>query len=215
MLLKEERKKVITIAIKAQEDRLIPLTMGNFSLRDKETGYICITPSGMQYDELKTKDIVVIDIEGNIIEGVRKPSTELQLHLAAYRKRSDVYGVVHTHSTFATAWACCGEKIPVVVAEVATLLAGAVECAPYRLPGSAELARTTIEWLRDRNAVLMENHGVLAVGASIEVAYSNAVVTEEGAKIAFYAKQLGGMKIIPDEECKLLREITIKGYGQK
>ncbi len=215
MLLVEERKKVIEVANRAKNDRLIPLTMGNFSIRDKSTNYICVTPSGMEYSKLDPSDIVVVDLEGNIIDGTRKPSIETFMHCAVYRKRNDVFGIAHTHSTFATAWASCGKAIPVVVAEVATLLAGAVECAPYQRPGTVELAETVSEHLKDRNAVLLENHGLLAVGSNLDTAYANAVVAEEGAKIAMYAMQIGAMKVIPEEECKVLRRKTIEGYGQK
>jgi L-ribulose-5-phosphate 4-epimerase len=215
MLLLSQRKKVIEVANRAKQEQLIPLTMGNFSIRDKETGYICVTPSGMEYSLLEPSDIVIVDLHGKVIDGIRKPSIETPMHCAVYRKREDVLAIAHTHSTFATAWASCGKAIPVVVAEVATLLAGAVECAPYKRPGTEELAETVSEYLGDRNAVLLENHGLLAVGTDLDSAYANAVVAEEGAKIAIYAMQIGAMKVIPEEECKMLRKKTIEGYGQK
>ena len=215
MLLKELREKVIEIALKAQKERLISLTMGNFSARDKETGYICITPSGMEYDKLTAEDIVVMDAEGNILDGDRKPSIEHPLHCAVYRRRKDVFGVSHTHSVFATAWAACNENIPVVVAELAALVGGPVECAPYKSMGSSELAETAAAHLKDRHAILLANHGVLAVGHDIEAAFANSVVVEEGAKIAYYARQIGVMRVIPEDECRSLRKSTLEKYGQK
>jgi L-ribulose-5-phosphate 4-epimerase len=215
MLLKELRQRVIDIALKAQREKLVPLTMGNFSARDKATGYICITPSGMEYDRLTAADIVVLDEEGNMVEGDRKPSIEAPLHCAVYRRRSDVLGVSHTHSVFATAWAACNEDIPVVVAELAALIGGPVECAIYKPMGSLELAETAALRLSDRHAILLANHGVLAVGHDIEAAFANSVVVEEGAKIAFYARQIGVMRLIPQEECESLRKSTIEKYGQK
>lgn len=215
MLLKELRDKVIEISLKAQREKLIPLTMGNFSARDRATGYICITPSGMEYDKLIAEDIVVLDEDGNIIEGKRKPSIEAPLHCAVYRRRKDVFGVSHTHSVFATAWAACNESIPVVVAELAALIGGPVECALYKPMGSLELAETAAIRLSDRHAILLANHGVLAVGHDIETAFANSVVVEEGAKIAYYARQIGMMKLIPDEECSVLRKNTLEKYGQK
>lgn len=215
MLLKELRDKVIEISLKAQKEKLIPLTMGNFSARDRATGYICITPSGMEYDKLIAEDIVVLDEDGNIIEGKRKPSIEAPLHCAVYRRRKDVFGVSHTHSVFATAWAACNESIPVVVAELAALIGGPVECALYKPMGSLELAETAAIRLRDRHAILLANHGVLAVGHDIETAFANSVVVEEGAKIAYYARQIGMMRLIPDEECSALRKSTLEKYGQK
>ncbi|MHB1394763.1 MAG: class II aldolase/adducin family protein [Clostridia bacterium] len=215
MLLKELRQRVIDTALKAQKEKLIPLTMGNFSTRDRETGYVCITPSGMEYEKLTASDIVVMDVDGNVAEGDRKPSIETPLHCAVYRRRKDVFGVSHTHSVFATAWAACNEGIPVVVAELAALIGGPVECAVYKPMGSLELAETAALRLRDRQAILLANHGVLAVGHDIEAAFANSVVVEEGAKIAFYARQIGVMRLIPEEECKSLRKSTLEKYGQK
>ncbi len=215
MILKELREKVIEIALKAQREKLIPLTMGNFSARDKRTGLICITPSGMSYELLKAADIVVMDSEGNIAEGGRKPSIEAPLHCAVYRRRNEVFGVSRTHSVFATAWAACNESIPVVVAELAALIGGPVECAIYKPMGSLELAETAALRLMDKNAILLANHGVLAVGHDIDTAFANSVVVEEGAKIAFYARQIGVMKLIPEEECRSLRKSNQEKYGQK
>ena len=210
-----QRQKVIEIALKAQRDKLIPLTMGNFSLRDKETGYICITPSGMDYSLLQPEDIVVVDIQGNVIDGNKKPSIETQLHCRTYAKRTDVYGICHTHSTYATAWACCGKEIPVVVAELAGMIGGPVKCAPYAPMGTIELADIVAEHLYSQNAVLMESHGMLAVGENIDKAFANAVIVEEGAKITLYSMQIGGMKTITEQECKNLKKNTIENYGQK
>jgi len=215
MLLHMQRQKVIEIALKAQRERLIPLTMGNFSLRDKETGYICITPSGMDYSLLQPEDIVVVDINGTIIDGNRKPSIEIQLHCRTYAKRADIFGICHTHSTYATAWACCGKEIPVIVAELAGMIGGPVKCAPYAPMGTVELADIVAEHLYSQNAVLMENHGLLAVGENIDKAFANAVIVEEGAKITLYSMQIGGMKTITEQECKELKRQTIENYGQK
>ncbi|VBB07569.1 Hypothetical protein LUCI_2834 [Lucifera butyrica] len=215
MLLDEQRRKVIEIALTAQREKLIALTFGNFSSRDKETGYICITPSGMDYKTLVPEDIVVVDVNCNVIDGKRKPSIETPLHCATYRKRSDVSGVAHTHSVFATAWASCGCSIPVVVAELAALIGGPVECAPYAPMGTVELAEVVTDHLKDRHAVLMANHGALAVGPDIDTAYCNAVVVEEGAKIAFYSKMIGNAQVIPGDECVCLRRAVLEKYGQK
>lgn len=131
MLLEEERKEVIEIALRAAREKLIALTFGNFSLRDRKTGYICVTPSGMAYDTLKAEDIVVVDENLNVIDGARKYSTETPMHCTIYKARPDVFGIAHTHSTFASAWACCEMDITCVVAEVAGLVGGCVKCAPY------------------------------------------------------------------------------------
>jgi L-ribulose-5-phosphate 4-epimerase len=215
MLLQELREKVIEIALTAQRERLIALTFGNFSARDKETGYVCITPSGMDYKVLSPEDIVVIDVNYNVIDGKRKPSIETPLHCEAYRKRRDVFGIAHTHSVFATAWASCRKPIPVVVAELASLMGGPVECAPYAPMGTMELAEVVTDYLKDRYAVLMANHGTFAVGPDLNTAYCNAVIVEEGAKIALYSKLVGVAQVIPSDECECLRQTTMEKYGQR
>jgi len=215
MILKAQRKKIINIALMVKKERLIPLTFGNFSLRDKNTGYICITPSGMDYEILKPRDIIVCSTEGEIIEGIRKPSIETPMHCLVYKHRKDVMGIIHTHSVYASAWASCGNgKIPIVSVELAALTGRSLNCADYAKGGTNELAQNVVKALGDNNGVLLKNHGLLTVGSDIESAFSNAVVVEEGAKVAYIARQIGNMNIIHDKECDELHEGTMKYYGQ-
>lgn len=215
MLLETIRNTVIETARRARRDKLVTLTFGNFSMRDRDTGYVCITPSGLDYDSLLPEDIVVVDLHGNTVNGHRRPSIELPLHLEVYKRRPDVMAVVHTHSVFATAWAACRKDIPAAVAEVAMVAGGPIRCAPYRTVGSYELARTAVDTLEDKSIVLLANHGVLAVGPDMDSAYVNAVVAEEGARIAFYAQQIGTIAAIDEEECRSLIRVARDKYGQK
>lgn len=215
MLLENERKKVIEIALGTQREKLVPLTFGNYSLRDPETGYVCITPSGMPYQTLHPSDIVVIDVDCNIIDGERRPSIEAPLHTAVYKKRDDVFGVVHTHSTFCTAWACRGKTMPCITSEGAELVGGTVKCATFVPPGSAELAEVTSEALGNDSAVLMGNHGVICVGANIDKAFNNAIIMEKEAKVAFYAYQMGDVNTLDEQMCAYLKEDVEKNYGQR
>ena len=214
MLLEKERKKVIEIARRASTEKLVPLTFGNFSLRDKETGYVCITPSGMPYMTLEPEDIVVVDTEGNIIDGKRRPSIETPLHTAIYRKRPDVFGVVHTHSTFLTAWACLDGDLPCITSEAASLVGGSVKNAPFAVQGTQKLADVTSEALGNDKAVLMANHGAVSVGESIDKAYNNAVVLEESAKVAYLAFTLGKPNLLNEQISKALQKETDENYGQ-
>ena len=191
MLLEQERTKVIEIALKIQKEKLIPLTFGNFSLRDPETGYVCITPSGMPYETLHPSDIVVVSVDNQIIEGERRPSIEMPLHTAMYRRRPDVFGVVHTHSTYCTAWACVDGGMPCITSEAAGLVGGNIRCAAFVPPGSDELAEVTSE------------------------AYNDAIVLEESAKVAFLSYQMGNVNTLEDQMCKFLKEDTDQNYGQK
>jgi len=213
--LKEQRMKVIQTARKAQEMGLIALTFGNFSSRDEKTGYVCITPSGMDYEELEPADVVVCDVRGMIIEGSRKPSVETPMHCLIYQNRPDVFGICHTHSTFATAWASCLEKLPVIVAELAALVGEAVDTIPYRPIGSRELAEVTAKGLADKSAVLLANHGLVAVGPDLARAFNNAVIVEESAKITFYAKNIGKMKVMTEGDCRSIKRWADDKYGQR
>lgn len=215
MLLEKERSKVIEVAQKALKHGLVLLTGGNFSLRDPQTGYICLTPSGMSYPELKPEDIVVIDVNGQVIEGQRKPSIEKALHCMVYQKRADVFGVCHTHSQYATAWASVEEEFPLILAELAFTLGDSLKTAPFRPMGSQELAEVTVATLGESKAVLMSNHGQLAVGSDLDQAFANALVVEEGARIASYANGLGRLKTISAEEARSLQNWIAENYGQK
>ncbi|WP_317313556.1 class II aldolase/adducin family protein [Absicoccus porci] len=216
MLLEQERKHVIEIALTIQREKLIPLTFGNFSLRDPETGYICITPSGMPYETLHPSDIVVVDVDNNIVDGERKPSIEAPMHTAIYRKRPDVNGIIHTHSTFCTAWACRDiDGMPCITSEAADLVGGKVKVAEFCLPGSQELADVTSEAIGQDRAVLMGNHGAICVDSDIDKALKDAIVLEESAKVAYYAFQMGDVNILEDQIAEFMRKDTEKNYGQQ
>ena len=215
MLLEAQRNKVIETAQRAGSEKLVPLTFGNFSLRDPETGYVCITPSGMPYPSLKTEDIVVMDIYGNIIDGSRKPSIETPLHTGIYRKRLDVFGIVHTHSTYLTAWACLDGGMPCITSEAASLVGDNLRLAPFAVQGSIELAEVTSDALGNDKAVLMANHGAIFADDSIEKAYNDAFVLEESAKVAYLAFTLGKPNLLSDQILKTLKKVTDENYGQK
>ena len=214
MLLEEQRNLVIETARKASKEKLVPLTFGNFSLRDETTGYVCITPSGMPYAELVPEDIVVMDVDANIIEGTRKPSIETPLHTSIYRKRPDVFGIVHTHSTFLTAWACMDGGMPCITSEAASMAGGNLRLAPFAIQGTQELADVTSEALGNDKAVLMANHGAIFVGPSITKAYEVGSILEESAKVAYLAFTLGRPNLINDQIMKALEEKTTNSYGQ-
>lgn len=215
MLLEKERRKVIEIALMIKAEKLIPLTFGNFSLRDAKTGYVCITPSGMPYDTLHPSDIVVVDTDNHIIDGERKPSIELPLHTSVYRKREDVNGIVHTHSTYCTAWSCRDGGMPCITSEAAGLVGGMIRCAAFVPPGTDKLAEVTSDALGRDKAVMMGNHGVICVDGTIEQAFHDAIIVEESAKVAFIAYELGNVNTLKEQMCKFLKEDTEKNYGQK
>lgn len=215
MLLQHLREEVIETALRVVDAGLVVSTWGNISGRDKETGLVAITPSGMDYKKLKPEDIVIVDTNGKVIDGKRKPSTETPMHTLFYRKRNDINGIVHTHSWFATALSTLNKEIPVVLAELGACVGGSVKVARYARGGTEEFGEAALEAIGDRAAVLQQNHGVLAIGKSLEDAFAAAAVVEDTAKVYWSALLIGKPFVLPDEEVKELHDIFVKSYGQK
>lgn len=185
-MLEDIKKKLVSIAQKADDDGLCKHKSGNFSIKDKETGYIVITPSGVERKELSYEDMCVMDSKLNVIENNknRKPSSELLMHVYAYNSRKDIQAVVHTHSRFATSFAVLKKEIPPIVYE-AMYYGGTVYVAPYGRPGTRELAESIVEPLKKSDACLLESHGVMTVGEDIENTYLKAKYVEEIAEIYY------------------------------
>ncbi|HBT86707.1 MAG TPA: L-ribulose-5-phosphate 4-epimerase [Porphyromonadaceae bacterium] len=180
---------------------LVIFTWGNVSAIDREKGLIVIKPSGVSYDGMKPEDMVVLDIEGNVVEGKYKPSSDTATHLELYKAFPDIGGVVHTHSTFATAWAQAGCDIPNIGTTHADYFSGAIPCTrdmtESEVKGNYEKETGTviIERFKELNpvhipGVLVKNHGPFSWGKNAEEAVHNAVVMEQVAKMSFIAFQV-------------------------
>jgi len=202
MLLNELREQVVDAGLRLLEGHLVYLSAGNISARDPESGLIVVKPSGGDYRRLSARDILVIDQHGKVIEGQGHPSSETPMHLTAYRCRSEIHAVIHTHSPVATAWSVAEKEIPaVVVGQVLTN--GAVPIAPYCQPGTEQLGQSALEKMGSGNAVLLQNHGVLAVGPNLEMALAVAFVVEEAAMVASHATLLNmRLHLLGDHEFK-------------
>lgn len=207
---KDLKKEVIFWAQKAENLGLVVPTTGNFSLRDKETGYIFVTPHGIFREFLKPDDIVILDINGNKIEGKNKPSYETPVHLEVYRNREDVFGIAHTHSPYACCFAVLNRAIPLIHIETFFSVGGNIPVVDFAPPGSKELAKKTLEKLANRSAVLLESHGVLTIGSSLSHAILIAILVEETAKIYHSAIQIGKPKKLSDWQVNILKEILEK-----
>lgn len=140
---------------------------GNASVLVRETGHLLITPSGVAKSRLRPSDILVLDVSGRILEGSGKPSSELPMHLEIYRNYGDVGAVLHAHGVYSTVLAITRTPLPVLIDEMRLVLGGDIRVADYAPFGTVELARNVAEALRDRRAVIIANHGVLAVGRDI------------------------------------------------
>ena len=161
MLMEKERKELINYGKKLVNENLTKGTGGNLSIFDRNLGYIAITPSGIDFFEMKDSDIVILDLKGNIVEGEKLPSSEWQMHLKVYETRSDISAVVHAHTTYSTVLACLREELPATHYMIA--VAGKnVKVADYATYGTEELAENAVKAMENRKAVLLANHGVLA-----------------------------------------------------
>jgi L-fuculose-phosphate aldolase len=211
----ELREEIAKVAKALILTGLVTGTSGNVSVRTPE-GNVLVTPSGVDYEVLGPKDVVLVDLDMNVLEGTLVPSTETPMHTGIYKARQDVDAVVHTHSRFATTLACLGWEIPPVHYMLTTLGPdGRVPLAPYTLYGTEELADHAANALGGSHyACLLRTHGTIAVGESAEKAFSRTVVLEEMAEV-YYRARLAGEPILltPEEVDEVAGKITT-GYGQ-
>jgi L-fuculose-phosphate aldolase len=199
MHLLKERNDIVRFGRKMVASGLTVATGGNLSVADRREGLIAISPSGMDYEAVKPSHVAVVSMEGEKVEGRGKPSSELPLHLALYRERSDVQSVVHTHSVYATTLASLGWDIPSFHYLVG-FSGKKIPLAPYATFGTQELARNVLHAIGSCNAVLMANHGMTAVGATLAAAFTVAEIVEYLARIYWQARILGEPMILPEEE---------------
>jgi L-fuculose-phosphate aldolase len=214
LLYQKLREEVARVARATVASGLVTGTSGNVSARTPE-GDVLITPSGLDYSVLEPEDVCLVDPNGEPKEGELAPSTETPMHTGIYRARTDVDGIVHTHSKFATTLACLGLEIPSVHYMVAVLSGeGRVPLAPYTTYGTEELARHASEALGGSNsACLLQNHGTITVAKSPEKAFSLSVVLEDMAEVYYRALLLGEPIILTEEQ---MGEVSAKihSYGQ-
>ena len=213
MLLQQEREQIVEYGIKCSEAGLCPGTSGNISAFNAEKGLMAISPSGIDYYKTKPEDVVIMDLDGKIVDGDKKPSSEWGLHSIFYKTKPGIGGVVHTHSIYCTTFAVLGRPIRAVHYAIADAGTPEIPVAPYHLFGTKELAEETIRVCGSGNAVLMANHGVIACGESVAKAFSLAVNLEYAAEIQYRAECIGKPNILTDEQ--MLEVIgRFKSYGQ-
>jgi len=197
MTEQEVRHAVLTAAKEMVSCGLVEGTSGNVSGRLPD-GRVVLTPSSLDYDVMKLEDLVVMDLDGNVLEGDRPPTTEKALHLACLRRHADIGSVIHCHALFASMFAVARQPIPCVIEEFDVYVGGEVAVADYRLTGSDELAEEVSRRVEDRGAVLMANHGLLCVGKHPADALKVGRLVERTAQIVWGAKLLGDPVPLPD-----------------
>ncbi len=208
------KKLIVDAGLQMLRSGLTVATWGNISARDSETGLIYLTPSGMPYDTITEDDIVVMNAKGEVVEGSRRPTIEFAMHLGILNKRPEINAVVHTHPIYSQIFACLHEEIPPIIDEAAQMMAGAVKCAEYGLPGTQELAYNVAAALGDGYACLMANHGSVCVGTSMEKAFTVSTVLEMSAQIYYMATCIGKPHIIPEDKVAYMHSFVSKQYGQ-
>jgi len=213
-MLETLRIEIHRLNLELPKNHLVTWTGGNVSGRDPASGLVVIKPSGVRYEELTPENMVVVDQDGKVVDGKLKPSSDVHAHLYVYRHRPDINGVVHTHSTFATAFAAAGRSIPPVLTAIADEFGGPIPCGGYARVGGDEIGRVLIESIGDSPAILMKNHGVFTIGKTPEAAVKAAVMVEDVARTVFYAQQLGHIDEIPAEEVARARRRYLEDYGQ-
>jgi L-ribulose-5-phosphate 4-epimerase len=214
MILENLRIELVEAGKTISRSGMVASTQGNISVCDREQQLMAITPSGMDYELTTPEDIVVTDLYGKVVDGKRRPSSELLVHAYYYRERQDITGLVHTHSPFATALSLVNKEVPPVMAQLAEAVGGSVPVAPFVIGGSEELGRVSLEIMGDKNAVLLKNHGVIAVGKDLASAMFVAMMVEDTAKVYTYACIHGTPDLIPEEANVAIREWFKEGYGQ-
>ena len=214
MLLQTIREELVKLNQELPKNHLVTWTSGNVSIRDQETGYVAIKPSGVMFEDLTAEDMVVLDLEGKIVEGKRKPSSDTASHLYIYRYRPDVFGVVHTHSNYATAFAAIGKPIPVYLTAQADEFGGPIPCGGFALIGGEEIGREVVKSIGDSPAIIMKNHGVFTVGPSGKAAVKAAIMVEDVARTIWLAKQIGVPDEIPADMVEKLHYRYTHDYGQ-
>lgn len=178
---------------------LVAGTSGNVSIYNEELDIMIITPSSVPYVGMEIDDLVVMKLDGEILNGDRNPSSEWKMHARIYKDRSDVKCVVHTHSPYATGFAVCKAEIPVILIEMVPFIGGSAPVAEFAMPGTEELGLEALKVLKDKSACLLSNHGALSIGSTIEKALNASIYLEDAAKIYHIAKNAGEVNILSDE----------------
>lgn len=193
----EIKAELLWVAQESLRTNLVHGTAGNFSARLPD-GNVVLTPSSLAYETMTLDDLVVCDLDGNVVEGERGPTTEKALHLACLKAYDEIHSVIHCHAKFCTMFALTHQPIPCAIEEVEVFVGGDVPVANYKFTGSQELADEVSKWVGDRAAVLMANHGLLTVGKSPRDALKIANLVELTAEIIWGARMLGDIVPLPD-----------------
>jgi L-fuculose-phosphate aldolase len=192
------REDVLATAKELFARRLVDGTEGNVSART-EDGNVCITPSSLNYEVMTLDDLVIIDLDGNVIEGSRGPSSEKGVHLACYKAFEEVGSVIHSHPVNASVFAVARQPIPAAIEESVVFIGGDIPICEFVTTGTDELGDEAVRHLSDRSAALLANHGMVAIGADPYSAFRVTALVEKVAQIVLGARAIGGEASVPEQ----------------
>jgi len=212
--VEDAQKAVMQSVIDMVDSKLVSSTWGNVSAKVANEQLIVITPSGIDYKNLKVNDLPVIDMEGNLIYGKYQPSSEKNLHITILKNRDNINGVMHTHSVYASAFSVIRQPIPPIIEDMIQIAGGHISVAPYHLPGTQALADGVLTTLGASYGVLLANHGFVGVGRSIHEAYKVCLVVEKAAHIYHLASSLAKPHILSDNDVEIMRNEYLLSYSK-
>ncbi len=196
-MYEEKKKELLDLCLQMVENDLVIGSSGNASLRVDE--HVVISPSSVHYTEMSIEDMVVVDMNGEVIEGTRNPSIEMLMHLEIYAARDKALAIVHTHSIYASAMAVLHEPLPPILDEIIPKLGATIRVSSYAMPGTKDLAKNVVEVLENRSAALIANHGAVCYAKSLKEALFLSIVLERACKIYMTAKCAGKVNELPEE----------------
>ncbi|MEV8503397.1 L-ribulose-5-phosphate 4-epimerase [Actinoplanes sp. NPDC051475] len=215
--IKDIRRQVARLHAELPRNELVVWTAGNVSARVPGEDLLVIKPSGIRYDEITPENMVVTDFDGTLVEGDLSPSSDTAAHAYVYRHMPEVGGIVHTHSTYATAWSARGEAVPCVLTMIADEFGGEIPVGPFALIGDDSIGHGIVETLRGHRspAVLMRNHGVFTIGRDAGAAVKAAVMCEDVARTVHISRQIGEPLPIGQADIDSLYARYQNVYGQE
>jgi L-ribulose-5-phosphate 4-epimerase len=215
-MLERIKEELVQLHLELPKNSLVAWTSGNVSARDPQTNLVVIKPSGVRFEHLTADKMVVVDLNGNAVEGDYKASSDTASHCYIYRHMPEVFGVVHTHSRYATAFAVVGRSIPCHTTAMGDEFGGEIPCGGFALIGGEEIGEKVVETLQNSRSpsCLLVNHGVFAVGPTAEKAIKAAIMTEDNAAIMYLAYQLGEPIPITQDDIDKLYDRYQNVYGQ-
>lgn len=218
MLLEGLREQVVRVGLEALERGVVHGTAGNMSIRDDASGLIAISPSGIPYPNVTAADVVIVNEQGEVVDGRRKPSSETPLHTMIMRARPDIRTIVHTHAHFSTVVSCMRPYLPPILTEVCLVAGTRVPVTRYGLTGTPDFGESVLEVLTpESKAIILKNHGLITFGDSFATALAISEIVEEAARVYVHALAANGGRepdLVPEELIPEMTERFLAGYGQ-